>query len=370
MNTSRRQFLKSLGLASAVMLFGRRAAISQLPADAEGLDLLVIGDSFIWGQGLDERQKIYTLTADWLGGVSRKQRRNVAVKVKAHSGATIKFRKEEATAYQRAGRDETYRYDPEINVGFPSMWKQVEVAAEEYRAAGKPDGADLILISGGITDISVAKLLNPSGDEKLLPGLIQQYCRDDMFDLLEHAARHNPKAIIAVIGYFPIVSDKTVGSRLFNSWLETMDFPRPLKPLANNALTRSLYFNKIKRKVIRISDIWIAESDKNLKLAVEKFNLRLSSARAVFVPSPITADTCVETPNTLLFRIGKNGRSEDPLYESRREVCRDSLSELRVSTGLKYPIRYCELAAVGHPNAAGSRAYADSIRSVLTPYFP
>ncbi|MBX7054176.1 MAG: twin-arginine translocation signal domain-containing protein [Pyrinomonadaceae bacterium] len=370
MNTSRRQFLKGLGLASAVMMIGRSAALSQLTAGKAGLDMLVIGDSFIWGQGLDERQKIYTLTADWLRSGSDGHRRDVAVKVKAHSGATIKFRKEEALAYQRAGRDETFRYDPEINVGFPSMWKQVEVASGEYRAEGKPDGADLILISGGITDISVAKLLNPSADEKQLPGLIAQYCRDDMFELIEHAALHNPKAIIAVVGYFPIISDKTVGSRLFNSWLETMAFPRPLKPIANNALTRTLYFNKIRRKVIRISDIWITESDKNLKLAIERFNSRSAVPRAVFVPSPITAETCVETPNSLLFRIGKHGRSQDPLYDSRRGVCRESLTELRRSTGLEYPIRYCELAAIGHPNEAGSRAYAESIRTVLKPYFP
>ena len=370
METSRRQFLKSIGLASALLFIDPRAAMTRSTPASGGIDLLVIGDSFIWGQGLNESQKIYTLTADWLGGGTGAKGRDVAVKVKAHSGATIKFRKEEALAYQRAGRDETYRYDPEVNVGFPSMWKQVEVAAEEYRAAGKPNGADLILISGGITDISVAKLLDPFGDEKLLPGLIERYCRDDMFDLIEHAARQNPNSVIAVVGYFPIVSNKTIGSRLFNSWLETMAFPRPLKPLANNVLTRTMYFNKIRRKVIRISDIWITESDKNLKLAVEKFNSRFGVSRAVFVPSPITAETCVETPNSLLFRIGKNGRSEDPLYESRREVCQASLLELRRSTGLKYPVRYCELAAVGHPNAAGSRAYADSIRSVLKPYFP
>ncbi len=362
--------MKGIGFALAMMLLGCHVATSQSLAGRDDLDVLVIGDSFIWGQGLEERQKTYSLTADWLRGGSPEKGRKVDVKVKAHSGATIKFRKEEALAYQRVGREETYWYDPEINVGFPSMWKQVEVAAEEYRIAGKPDGADLILISGGITDISVAKLLNPSGDEKLLPGLIERYCRDDMFDLLEHAARNNPNAIIVVVGYFPIVSNRTISSRLFNSWLETMAIPRPLKPLANNFITRALYFNKIKRKVIRISDIWIRESDKNLKLAIEKFNGRSATSRAVFVPSPITAETCVETPDTLLFRIGKNGRSEDMLYERRRDACRASLSELSRSTGLKYPIRYCELAAVGHPNAAGSRAYAELIRSVLKPYFP
>ncbi len=350
-----------------MLFFDSKFLISQSLPKSQVLDLLVVGDSLIWGQGLDEKQKIYTLTADWLAEEIFKNGRKVDVKVKAHSGATIKFDKDEALAHKQAGRQETYAYDPEINVGFPSLWRQVEIAADEYRRAGKSGGADLILISGGITDISVAGLLDPFSDAKKLPTLIEKSCHDDMFDLIEHAALNNPNAIIAVVGYFPVVSNKTIGSRLFNDWLESMSFPRPLKPLANNVVTRSLYFNRIKRKVIRLSDIWIRESERNFKLAVDKFNLRLATSRAIFVPSPITAETCVETPNTLLFRIGKKGRSEDILYESRRDVCGRSLSELERSTGLKYSVRYCEIASVGHPNPAGARAYADSIRTILKP---
>ena len=58
------------------------------------------------------------------------------------------------------------------------------------------------------------------------------------------------------------------------------------------------------------------------------------------------------------------------VYESRRDDCRRELSELKRSTGLKYPVRYCEIASVGHPNQAGARAYADATRKVLTPFFP
>ena len=224
---------------------------------------MVIGDSFIWGQGLNESQKIYSLTADWLGGGSGSEGRDDAAKVKAHSGATIKFRKEEALAYQRAGRDETYRYDPEVNVGFPSMWKQVEVAAEEYRAAGKPNGADLILISGGITDISVAKLLDPFGDEKLLPGLIERYCRDDMFDLLEHAARHNPNAVIAVVGYFPIVSNKTIGSRLFN--VADIYFDQN-DPIRTNHTLNTLYEPAVVDNILDTITIVTNSSDWNISV--------------------------------------------------------------------------------------------------------
>ena len=246
MNISRRHFLKALGLASAMLLVDGKSAVSQALAEAGDLNMLVIGDSFIWGQGLEEKDKIYTLTANWLASEAFQNKRKVDVKVKAHSGATIKFRKEESLAYQRAERQETFYYDPEINVGFPSMWKQIEVAADEYRAVGKPKG------------------LNPFSDQKKLPGLIEKFCRDDMFELMEHAALNNPNAIIAIVGYFPIISNVSVGSRVFNGWLESMAFPRPLKPVANNVMTRTLIFNKIKRKVIRLSNIWVRESDRKL----------------------------------------------------------------------------------------------------------
>jgi hypothetical protein len=61
----------------------------------------------------------------------------------------------------------------------------------------------------------------------------------------------------------------------------------------------------------------------------------------------------------------KKGRTEDPLFEARGTECRASLAELKSSTGLKYPVRLCEIAAIGHPNPAGSRAYAEAIKREL-----
>lgn len=363
--SSRRQFLKGLGIAAVTIAAGGRSITGRAADTRNSYNLLVVGDSFIWGQGLEEKDKFYKLIADWLETNGPLPGLPVDLKVKAHSGATIKLHKDAAEAYKKVGRDEAQEYHPEVNVGFPSIWKQVEMASAEYKAAGRDHGADLIMLSGGITDISVAKLLDPFGDPALLPPLIERYCRDDMFDLLEHAAELYPNATFAVVGYFPIISAKTHGSKLFNSWLESMSFPRILKPFANNPMTRSLIFRKIRKKTMLLSKIWIEESDRNLKAAIAKFNAKSGRTRAVFVPSPITEDTCLETPNTLLFRIGKKGRSEDSYYLGRQAECRKVLPELKRSTGLDYPVRYCELAAVGHPDPAGSRAYAEAIKAVI-----
>src|SRR5262245_59563436 len=195
---------------------------------ARPFDLLVVGDSLIWGQGLPEKDKIFTHVANWLreGAFGRAQK--VDVKVKAHSGSTLKFHPDEAEAYRKAGRDETFYYKPEVNVSFPSTWKQIEVAASEYKAEGK-NGADLILLSGCITDITVSKVLDPKGNDEQLKQWAKKYCHDDMLELLEQAARLHPGAAIAVVGYFPMISPKSNGERLFNSWLEARGTSRPAK---------------------------------------------------------------------------------------------------------------------------------------------
>jgi hypothetical protein len=330
----------------------------------ESFDLLVVGDSLIWGQGLQEKDKIFTHVANWLREGAFGRALKVDVKVKAHSGSTLKFHPDEAEAYRKAGRDETFYYKPEVNVSFPSTWKQIEVAAAEYRAAGKT-GADLIILSGCITDITVAKVLDPKGDDGLLRQSAKKYCHDDMLDVLEHAAELHPGTAIAVIGYFPMISPKSNDVRLFNSWLEARGTTRMLKWVMNNPLMRKLYFQKVGDKAVARSRLWVDESTKNLQSAVDDFNRKHERSRAVFVKSPLTEEHSVEAPNTLLFKMGKNGIPEDPLFSARKADCDAALPELRRTTGLVYPVRFCEVAGVGHPNPAGARVYANAVISAL-----
>jgi len=361
--TNRRDFLKLLGAAAGAAF----APLRSWPALAEEpFRFLVIGDSLIWGQGLLEKDKFYSLTADWLRTQAWGRPREVDVKVKAHSGSTIKFHEDEAAKYKKAGRDETYYYKPEVNVAFPSMWKQVEVAAGEYKKAGVP-GADLIMLTGGITDISVSKLLNPFGNPKEIAPWVQKYCLDQMSDLLDYAHENNPNALMAVIGYFPIISPQSPGGKLFNGWLESLNVPGFVKPLLNNGLLRPLLFSRLRKKAIARSRIWIDESNKYLALAVDRYNAKGGGRRAVFIKSPLTEDNTVEAPNTKLFRMKGNGDVEDPLFDERTKDCDTSLAELKRSTGIKYPVKLCEIAAVGHPDPAGAHAYAEAIQATLAP---
>ncbi len=367
-NQTRRGFLKQTGAVAAFLAASRLGVVR---ADTSLGDntyrLLVVGDSVIWGQGLEEKDKFYTLTKEWLEREAFGSLRKVEMKVKAHSGSTLKFHPDEAEKYRKAGRNEATAFKPEVNVGFPSIWKQIEVAAEEYKVDGIGGGPDLIMLMGGITDISSARVYDPNGDDDQLRREVRKYCFEDMYDVLEHTSQLHPNALISVVGYFPAISPNSSNSKLLNAWLEALDTNSFKKGLVNNPIVRPLFFNKLKKRAIMRSRIWVDESNKNIAAAVDKLNLKDGKIRAVFVRSPLTEDTAVEAPNTKLFRMGKNGEVADPMAPSRIKDCNDALPALKRETGIVYPIRLCEVAAIGHPDPSGARSYAESIKAAVGP---
>lgn len=363
---SRRQFLGRLGGAAAALLATRHSLLTSVlaaPETTRPFEFLVVGDSLVWGGGLREEQKFYTLTRDWLQAEAFGGARPVNLKVKAHSGATLTLHEAEAAAFKKAGRDERQYYEPEVNVAFPSAKMQLNIASSEYGEENSKK-VDLVMLSGGLADISTAGILNPFGDDAELRRDIEKYLSHSMYNVLRHSGRLFPDAVVAVISYFPMLSPKTPAGKLFNATLESYNFPGPLKPVANNVVTRQ-FFKFIRKNAIKRSRLWFEESTLRMQEAVAKFNS--DGGRAVFVKTPITEDTCFETANSLLFRIGKKGRVEDFLYDERKAQCVRALPELKKTTGVEYPVRFCEIASVGHPNIEGSKAYAESIKTALGP---
>jgi len=329
--------------------------------------ILVVGDSLIWGQGLREEDKTYSLVKKWFSQ-NMELDGPVAIKVKAHSGATLTLHEDEGSALKKLGLPETTAFHGEVSFGFPSTSTQLDMAAAEYASAGVSNGnVKLILISGCITDITVAEILKPTARDKDLPPLVERYCLNDMGRVLLKAVKLFPEAKIAVIGYFPMVSPQSSSARVFDGWLESRRTPRPLKPIANNPFTRIL-LGGIRKRAIERSRIWKIESDRQLRSAVDQLNSAAGSQPAVFVASPIDESTAAETPKTLLFKMGKGGRTEDPFYDFRMRECRGPY-EMIAKSGLREPVRYCEVSGLGHPNPNGARAYANAIIEAIKAKF-
>ncbi len=364
----RRDFLKSLAVTS-LFTVGGQGGFHSLVVQDRPFEFLVVGDSLVWGQGLEEKDKFYSHTAEWLRKDIFAGRRNVNVKVKAHSGATIRFDPKEAAKYRAAGKDESFPYKGEVNASTPSMWKQVETAAAEHRAGGHERGADLVMLTAGITDIAVEAVLDPFGDIKKFPPQIEEVCLRRVGTLLEHISAYNPDARIVVVGYYPILSEHSSRSKVFNGWLETLNVPGWLQGAVNNPVLRPLIFGRLFKKAIKRSRVWVAESDRNLLAAVANHNSKVGREQAIFIKAPLTEEHVAEAKNTMLFRMRKDGTVEDPLYSERKADCKIAFDELERTTGIKYSPKRCSYAAVGHPNQAGARLYADAIATRLRSVF-
>lgn len=357
--SSRRDFLKFLGSTAAFATVSRDRRI--FAAESSAFEILVVGDSLVWGQGLEETEKFYRHTKLWIRDEVFSGTRAVKLNVKAHSGATIKLSEKERKALRRAGRDSAEPYHPEINVSFPTIEKQLELARDDYR---DPRQVGLILLSGGLPEVGVGEILNLFKDERSLRAAIKIHCHDHMSELLDQAADSYPEALIAVIGYYPIITGHTPVKRIVNDILEVYNWPGWTKPLLNNSLNRILW-RRYRRKMIARSNLWYDGSTTELRRAVERLNAKQGAERAVFVPTNFGRENGYGARNTYLWKVAEKGRAADRKREEREAECRPTLDSLREDTDLKYRSRVCELASIGHPNPAGSKVIAASIRETL-----
>lgn len=360
---SRRQFLETTAIAAGGMLMLRRFSFGQTATEVAPFEFLVAGDSLMYGQGLDEKDKIYTLAKNWLERDVFAGKRAVNLKMKAHSGATLFLHDEPAAALRKAGKPENTFYNSEIPVGYPSIRTALATAKEEY---DDPSKVELIMLSGGITDIAVANILNIFGSARAFRAAVPVYCNDKLYELLRFAVESFPNARVAVLGYYPMVSKRSSTHAVFNAVLEMFSFPRFSKPFLNNFLTSPI-LKMMRQKVINRSRFWAENSALEQRKAIARINSDFGAEKAIFVPSPITDASCVGTKNSLLWGMAKKGRTNDPYYDRRRAACRTELAPLIKNKEIDYSVRFCELAGVGHPNVEGAKAYAASIKQTLEP---
>jgi lysophospholipase L1-like esterase len=359
---SRREFIQKI-CGSVAALFVANRAVFSLDETDKKFEILVIGDSLIFGQGLKEENKTYSIVKTWL---QSELKREVKLNIKAHSGARISLHEEDLNGLKRGGKDDSTYYNLEVPLSFPSIESQIKLAEKDYE---KPQNLDLIMLTGGITDLEVADILNGKGNDAKLKADIVKYCRDSMFSLLAQSANAFPNAKIIVVGYYPPISNKSKGSKVFNAMLELYKIPRPLKPFVNNVLTRQ-FLKGLKKRAIKRSQIWFEDSNREFQNAVAKLNEKFDKPRAFFVKSPIDEETCYGTKNTLLWEMGKKGKTNDEIYDARKIGCIAALDEITKTTKLKYPRRFCELSGLGHPNIEGSKAYAEAIKEKLKQILP
>lgn len=365
-NYSRRQFLKQIGAIAGFVLAGEK--IFSLPAFASQdteFNIVVVGDSFIWGQGLREKDKFYFRVKEWLQNEVFGNSRQVNLTVKAHSGARIYIHEDQLAEMERCGENTEKFHHPEVDISFPSITFQIDTARKEIE---NPETVKLVMLSGGITDLVVGNTVNPFLREEKMRKMIHKYSHAAMQNLLEHISETFPEAYIVVVGYFPIVSTKSDVNKITKYLMKIIKYPHPLQFIFTNLFSKQ--FMKIVRKAIATrSRIWVRESNKELRDAVKDANEKCKKTQILFVESPITEETCFATKNSMLWGMDKDNLPEDDFYLERKTQCPKVFKEIKYKPFSIFSTRLCELASVAHPNVAGSIAYAEAIKAKLKTIF-
>ena len=363
----RREFLRRAAAGVALGGFFSGSGLTNmlaLPPTSNGqgrpFEMLVLGDSIMWGQGLKDEQKFSYHVERWVRG----QLPGIEVHrhVLAHSGARIK-----ADAVEDA-KPPTHG---EVPNHFPSITAQLataQTATYPLHAPLDPRSVALVLLDGGINDFGTKVILNP--DPTVGRAWIREHtrkkCVDRMKELLPAVATAFPNAKIVITNYFQIVSEK---SDMVYVW-ELLRFWDVVggginamsAPLRQKMSDQSLAFHEESTLGFREA---VSETTRQLVASSKSTPPRNVVAHvelAPRVPSRVAlADVqfgprnAYGAPDTLLFHINE----PDPAASVRKPVCMS-----QVPNGSP-ALPNCLLAATGHPNIQGARRYADAIISVL-----
>ena len=355
---NRRQFLRfsSAALAGAFALKTGAPNILANFQENRPFEMLALGDSIMWGLGLENKNKFSYLVKNWLETDVFKRNRTINLTVEAHSGASLEDVAEEGESNQSKTK-----YNGEFNSYSPTVFQQESNALEDYRKRKiAPESVNLILLNGGINDIKVSNLLNPLVPEDEIQADINRYFGDSMSRLLRKTRTDFPNALIVVTGYYPIISQKTELSE-FERLLQLAPETRFLKTLSNvrgGKLSRMLGLSysteTIRRYCAGRSDFWYDESNRALQKTVAKINGEKQAAQPIlFAEVKFKSENCYAAPGTYLWKLTDDGQTDDELFAQRGKIC--SAKETIRERGV------CQIGGIGHPNRAGARAYADAI---------
>ena len=345
-------------LAIAVLQGFPRTASAQ---DEASIEVLVVGDSHISGQGLRQENKFYFLVTEWLKDDIVELGAKVDLKVKAHAGSRLNLHPDELEAMRKSGEDVDRFHFQEANLSSPSIRTQIDVARAEYK---DPYSVDLVMLSGCITDVLVAYIVNPFYPEKKLRHRVDRFCGESMAGLLEHTANAFPNAHIVVVGYFPIASSNSDIKTMVRYFAKTVSFPQKLQFIFTNPVSRQP-LRLLRNKIADRSRIWLTGSNRAIRKAVKRVNDRIGRPRILFVESPIDEDSSYATKKPLLWEIGKDHLPNDETYNERKVGCAKVFGEMKYKHYGRLSTRMCELSSVAHPNIEGSKAYAEAIINAL-----
>ena len=338
------------------------------------LQMLVIGDSILWGQGLREQQKSWYRVKCWL---QDRTGRVVDVTVKAHSGAIVNRSPGETQSYSSPNR--------EVNLPFPSINEELDEALKDYGDGAK---VDLVLLDGCINDVDVRNLLNASISSDVIRERTNQSCGVAMTQLLRRVVESFPNAHVIVPSYYRIISQDTED----NAFIRLL-----VKKLARQpAEGRRMTDREMRERLIANSEEFYSISTATLREAVRQVNeeleARSSKQKVLFADIQFWPEHAFSAKDTLLwtfvyastnlsgFRkllvaltLGTSAyNANDSVRKERIESCKQTYKKPKTPKETKIEkqtrenrLLACRYASLGHPNQMGALIYAEAIKGQL-----
>ena len=377
--SGRREFLRRAGAVTlggaALGLLPRRATAVSCRAplkrgNPSQINVVAIGDSIMWGQGLAEPQKFSFRARDWLAdrmGVP------ATLSVFARSGAII--------GAGPSGDEPNCFVAGELPDSNPTVWLQANVAAGNPQRSGcilptRPAvpalDVDLVLVDGGINDIEVTKILDPTAPS--MATLVNQFCETRMDWLLTNLPALFPNAKFVVTGYFPIVSTqsdlKEIGILLAALGLvagtivgNSVGGPLGAATGATDGAILGAAATPVLRDALASrSATFHSLVSAALQRSVDRANARVKRNDFAFAEPGFGPANSYAAPDTWLFKVAE----EDPARAGRVPACRAAYGTLTLD-----PERMkCWNASMGHPTPRGAEAYFASVTRALDGLFP
>jgi len=367
--------LSGLAALAAIILlgltaYGQSPANNTPPAPGRSVNMLVLGDSISWGQGLKDEHKAWYLVKKWL---EQNTGREVRAQVEAHSGAVIGTQSE-------AGADPrtNYALDGELSRGQPTINDQIDNARASF---ADPAQVDLVLVDGCINDLDSRRLLNAANTPENIHLLAEAKCGPPVEALLGRITKVFPSAHVVIAGYYPIITEFTAND-LFMRALAKRFYSRAAgEPKLNDKALRA--------RLIAISREWYQSSDQMLAEAARRVDTQLKAkgshqrvlfADAAFQPEHSFAanrsrlwgfDASALRKLLVVLTLGRvQLRTNDERRSQRSELCKVQFKKPGQETPEQKTLREdrlmrCRLAAVGHPNRKGAAMYAEAIGKLL-----
>lgn len=391
----RREFLKQatmgalggyLGLGGASAIFAspsHAGGVAFMPSQGRPFEMLVLGDSIMWGQGLKDHQKFSFHVEQWL----RTRLPGVPVHrhVFAHSGARIR---------PNSVKDAEKPTHGEVPNHFPSICAQLDAAKNpmtfallknsygEHRSGAtsisihpplNPESVALVLLDGGINDFGSKTILNldPTIGRAWVRRETRKHCVDRMNGLLPDVAAAFPNAKIVITNYFQIVSEQSDMKYVYEL-IRIWDIVGPAinwssKKLREKFSDQSLAFHEestagFREAVREVTGQLLATAKPvpvgTVATSVESILQRPS--RVALAEIPFGPENAYGAPQTLLFYVNE----PDPAASVRKPKCQQQVPNVSPE------LPNCLLAAAGHPNIEGAKVYGTAISGVLERWLP